>query len=681
MSWRVAVDVGGTFTDLVAWDEADRSMVTAKVLTVPEDPVRGVVAALDHSGLALGGISAFVHGSTIAINAVLQGTGATTALATSRGFRDVLEMGRKNRPDMYNLFFRTRMCPVPRRLRVEVDERLDRGGAVLRELDGEHLDLVIAALPPEAEALAICLLHSYANPAHEQAVASRAAALRPDLYICASSELSQEMGEFERTSTAVLNAYVGPLVAGYLERLDTHLRDHGCEGRLLITQSNGGVMSREVAARQPVRTVESGPAAGVTGAAWLGNQVGRTDLIAFDMGGTSAKACVIEGGEPEMSPQYFIGGREQGLPVQIPFLDIVEVGAGGGSIADLDAGGGLRVGPRSAGSAPGPAAYGLGGTEPTITDANVVLGRIAPDYFLGGEMQLRADLACAAVDRLARTLGLSRSECAQGILRVANTIMASAIRSVTIERGRDPRDLTLVAFGGAGPVHACSLAAELRIPEVLVPAGAGTFAAFGMLETDLRHDVARTFVSRLDELADQDVERAFEELEAQARGYLRGELDSRDQSVSYIRKLDLRYVGQFHPLILPVPSGISVSREVPALFHQAHAQRYGHHAPGEPIEVGALRVTAVAEVGKPVGYQAANGRRLEAAGHSRRVRFDDGAEVDCQVYRRATLAVGATVTGPAIVEDLTTNIVIGPNDRADVIEGGHLHIRVGAVLP
>lgn len=677
MTWRVAVDVGGTFTDLVAWDEAERSMVTAKVLSIPSDPVRGVVAALEHSGLDLRRTGAFVHGSTIAINAVLQGTGAVTALATTRGFRDVLEMGRKNRPDMYNLFFRPRMCPVPRRLRVEVDERLDRNGVVVRPLKEEQVEATVASLPSGVESLAICLLHSYSNPAHETRVAAIASARRPDLYICVSSELSQEVGEFERSATAALNAYVGPLVAGYLDRLAAHLDDQRCDGRLLITQSNGGVMTPEVAARQPVRTVESGPAAGVTGAAWLGEQIGRRDLIAFDMGGTSAKACVIEDGEPEMSPQYFVGGKELGLPVQIPFLDIVEVGAGGGSIADLDAAGGLRVGPRSAGSAPGPAAYGLGGSDPTITDANVVLGRISPDYFLGGEMKLHADRAWAAVERLGGSLGLGPTECALGILRVANTIMAAAIRSVTIERGRDPRDLTLVAFGGAGPVHACSLAAELRVPEVLVPAGAGTFAAFGMLETDLRHDVARTFGGRLDELTDEEVEAAFRELEVHALGYLRSELRSGDQEVSYHRKLDLRYVGQFHPLTLAVPAGVSTSKDVPDRFHRAHAQRYGHHAQDQPIEVGALRVRAVAEVVKPLAYESVSGPRPEGAAPSRPVTFDDGEQVDCVVHRRASLSVGGTLNGPAIVEDLTTNIVLGPRDSAEVLRGGHLRIAIG----
>jgi N-methylhydantoinase A len=679
VSWRLAVDIGGTFTDLVAWEDEAGLVATAKVLTDTDDPVRGVTATIGRAGLQLSDTIAFIHGSTIAINAVLQGTGAKTALLTTRGFRDVLEMGRKSRPDMYNLFFRPRLCPVPRRLRLEVAERQDSDGNELTSLDPAELTRLLEGLPEDVEALAICFLHAYANADHERLSADRARQLRPALFVSASSDLSGEFGEYERTCTAVVNAYVGPLVTGYVHRLTAHMRAEGCSAPLLIMQSNGGVMTSDVATVQPIRTVESGPAAGVVGTAWLGRQVERGDLIAFDMGGTSAKACAIQNGEPEASSQYYIGGRLEGMPVQVPFLNIVEVGAGGGSIAYLDAGGGLRVGPRSAGSAPGPASYGNGGVEPTITDANVVAGRIDPGYFLGGAMPLDATLARAAIERLATPLGLSVDACALGIIRVANAIMSAAIRSVTIEQGRDPRDYTLVAYGGAGPVHAAALAAELQIPEVIVPAGAGTFAASGMLVTDLRHDVARTLVGRLDALDEDDIDAVFRSLETEASEYVGSRLTGREQTeIAYIRKVDLRYVGQFHPLTLTVPPGAHFSTEIPPLFHREHAERYGHNAPSEPIEVGALRVTAISEVPKPPWLRGPTASAEESPAKPRRVLLDDGSWVSCQVLRRHLLQPGMVIGGPAIVEDPATNVVIGPADTAVVLEGHHVRIRVGS---
>lgn len=679
MSWRVAVDVGGTFTDLVAWNQGAGTMVDAKVLTTHEDPVQGVVGAIERSGVPLRDMDAFIHGSTIAINALLQARGARTALLTTRGFRDVVEMGRKNRPDMYDLFFRPRMCPVPRRHRIEVAERLDSAGNVLQPLGTAELDAVLEALPDDIEALAVCFLHSYANPAHEELAAERARALRPGLYVSPSARLSREPGEYERTSTAVVNAYVGPLVADYIHRLGTLLAAGGYGGPLLITQSNGGVMTSEVAESQPVRTVESGPAAGVTGAGWLGQRWERRDLIAFDMGGTSAKACMIEDGEPELSPQYFIGGRISGMPVQVQFIDIIEVGAGGGSIAHLDPGGGMRVGPRSAGSHPGPAAYGLGGDEPTVTDANVVLGRIGSEYFLGGAMRLHPDLARAAVESLGEQLGLGLHECALGIVEVANAVMASAIRAVTVERGRDPRDLTLVAYGGAGPVHACSLAAELSIPEVIVPHRAGTFAAFGMLATDLRHDATQPLLRPLDALGHQEAEEVFRRLETEAGSFVAQRLGGAGGGVRHLRKADLRYVGQFHVLTLTLPDGARFPSDVARMFHEAHDQRYGHQAPEEPVELCALRVTSVYDVVKPDGLApAALGTDGPARPSVRRVWLDRRREVECAVHRRDRLAAGTPIEGPAVIEDVTTSVVLREGDRASVLDGGHLRIQIAS---
>lgn len=682
MSWRIAVDIGGTFTDLVGWRQSDHTMVRAKVLTVPERPEAGVMQAVAMAGLDLADAVEFIHGSTVAINAVLQETGAKTALFTTKGFRDVLEMGRKNRPEMYNLFFRPRICPVPRRFRLEIDERLEYTGAVLTPLTETAVTEAVSSLPADIEALAICFLHSYANPTHEQFAADLARGMRPDIFVSASTDLSGEAGEYERTCTAVVNAYVGPQVAGYIAKLEIELAAGGCTAPLLISQSNGGVMTCKVAAREPVRTMESGPAAGATGTAWLGQFLQSAELIAFDMGGTSAKACVIERGAPEMSTEYYIGGRSRGLPVQVPFLDIVEVGAGGGSVAYVDPGGALRVGPRSAGSAPGPACYGRGGIEPTVTDANLVAGRIDADYFNGGEMKLQVDLAEAAIARVAGQIGLDIGSCAHSIIRIANSIMAEAIRAVTVERGRDPRDFTMVAYGGAGPLHATALARDLGIPRVLIPAGPGTFGAFGMLVTDVRHDVAKTVGRRpLSSIDGSEAAELFRTLEEDAASYIRTQLDAQATTeIKFVRRLDMRYVGQFHPLTMTIPRdvGDDFGRTVSALFHQAHAERYGHSAPAEEIEVGALRVTAISEVPKPGAERRPDPLGRSAAGETtRQALCDDGSWADVRVYPRADVSADETVAGPAVISDPATSVVLGGGDAVTACHGGHLLISVG----
>ena len=678
MTWRIGIDIGGTFTDLVATNSADGRTIAAKVLSTPRHLVKGVLNVLEIAGLDLHDASGMVHGSTIAINAITQQNGARTALLTTKGFRDVLEMGRKSRPDMYNLFFRPRLCLVPRTLRFEVDERLDSSGSELRALNMDEIARLVESLPRDIEAMAISYLHSYANDSHEQRTANFLREKYPDLYVTPSADISGEFGEYERTSTAVANAYVGPLVARYIDELQTEVAARGLGTSLLITQSNGGVMSASAAIRQPIRTTESGPAAGVNGAAWIGRSLGISDLIAFDMGGTTAKACVITDGEPDMSAEYYVGGRLTGIPVQVPFLDVIEVGAGGGSIAYIDESGGLRVGPRSAGAAPGPACYGLGGIDATVTDANVVVGKIAPESFLGGKMKLDSDAAFKAVGNLAADLEIDIEECANGVLRVANEIMAAAIHAVTVERGRDPRDFTLVTYGGAGPVHALALARELEIPTVLIPASPGTFAAFGMLVTNLRHDVSRTLVGRLDRLDKGDVERLFEELEAEARGVvneLAGTIGT--STITLRRRLDLRYLGQFHPLTLNVPEGnfAAVAQRLPELFHRDHHIRYGHSAPEELIEVIAAHVTAMRKV------EVSNVLDNEGNGSlgsltTRNVLFEDGRWRACAVLDRIGLRPGETVSGPAIIEDLTTNIVLTDGSTATSTPEGHLLVNV-----
>jgi N-methylhydantoinase A len=677
VSWRIAVDIGGTFTDLVAISQPGGEVVRAKALTTPDRLVDGVLHTIERAGLLASEATDVVHGSTVAINAILQQRGARTALLTTRGFRDVLEMSRKSRPDMYNLFFSPRVCLVDRELRIEIDERVAFDGEVLTPLDPDDVRDVVRSLPDDVEAIAICFLHSYAHPDHELQALSIARQERPHAYVTASSAVSGEFREYERTSTAVANAYVGPLVASYLGDLRGALAERGFDGPLLITQSNGGVMTADHAIEQPIRTTESGPAAGVNGAAWLGRALGLANLIAFDMGGTTAKACVVIDGVPEVAPEYYIGGRLTGVPVQAPFLEIVEVGAGGGSIGHLDSGGGLRVGPISAGSSPGPACYGFGGAEPTVTDANVLVGKIGT-AFHGSQLELRRDCALDAMTALAGRLGIDPIECANGIIRVANSIMANAIRAVTIERGRDPRDFTLVAYGGAGALHAAALAEELQISRILVPSGSGTFAAFGMQVTDLRHDVSRTFVGRLDMVDDETMEAAFRELEASGQSFMdaHGQVPV-EPDVHFARRLDMRYVGQFHPLNLELPPGHfgAVRDQIADLFHEAHDQRYGHSAVGEAIEVSALRVTATRAVLKsdPADGGEASERELPL----RDVYFENGEKFGTPVLYGPSLAPGRIVEGPAIIEEDTTNIVIPPRARATVLPGRHVLIEVG----
>jgi N-methylhydantoinase A len=676
MTWRIAVDIGGTLTDLVAISQPGGQVVHAKSLTTPDRLVDGVLAAIDRAGLDAKQTSDVIHGSTVAINAILQQRGARTALLTTRGFRDVLEMGRKNRPDMYNLFFEPRVCLVPREMRVEIDERVGFDGTVITPIDAGELERALRSLSDDIESIAICFLHSYAHPEHELEAQRIAEASRPGVYVTASSAISGEFREYERTSTAVANAYVGPLVASYLDDLRGALAGRGFHGPLLITQSNGGVMTADKAIEQPIRTTESGPAAGVNGAAAIGRDLGIANLIAFDMGGTTAKACVVMDGVPEMATEYYIGGKLTGIPIQAPFLEIVEVGAGGGSIGHIDSGGGLRVGPISAGSSPGPACYGFGGTDPTVTDANVLVGKIGTD-FRGSQLMLHPDRALQAMSALAERLGVGPLECANGIIRVANSIMANAIRAVTIERGRDPRDFTLVAYGGAGPLHAAALADELQISRVLIPAGSGTFAAFGMQVTDLRHDVARTFVGRLDALDTGTVEAEFHELEASAQEFMDAHGDVPvEPTVHIARRLDMRYVGQFHPLSLELPPGrfVDVRSQVAALFHEAHDQRYGHCAVDEAIEISALRITATRAVLKsePVTTNQAD---LEQRA-SRDIYFENGEKFSTPVFDGHGLEPGRVIEGPAVIEEDTTHIVVPPQARATVLPGRHIMIEV-----
>ncbi|MBI2209444.1 MAG: hydantoinase/oxoprolinase family protein, partial [Deltaproteobacteria bacterium] len=603
---RVAVDIGGTFTDLVAHDDGG-DVAVSKVLTTPEDHSEGVMSAVAGAALDLKQTDLFLHGTTIAINTVVERKGVKAALITTRGFRDVYEIGRSNRPDAYNLFFERPVPLVPRSLRREVTERMTARGEIHMPLDREEAAAVVAELKRAgAEAIAVCLLHSYANPAHEEALGEIIAEVHPGAYVALSHRILREYREYERTSTTAVNSYVGPVVARYLGSLRERLRRQGFSGEILVMQSGGGVMSLDTAIQMPVRMMESGPVAGVIGAARVARALGHPRAIAFDMGGTTAKASLTRDGSAGITSHYFIGGYNRGHPVMLPVVDIVEVGSGGGSIAWLDAAGGLKVGPVSAGAMPGPACYGRGGSEPTVTDANLILGRLGAKSFLGGAMRLDPEAARAAVARhVAGPLEMDLHRAAVAVLRIANAHMALALRAVSVERGEDPRDFALVAFGGAGPLHATTLARELKIPVVIIPRLPGQFSAWGMLNCDLRHDYVQTLVRDFAAVDAAEIRSALNALAQEGLATLRHERWSGAQAPGIDCRLDLRYRGQEYTVTVPLSGAdfTAAEREATAArFHELHRLLYGHSAPQEALELVAARVTVqgVVEKGRPV---------------------------------------------------------------------------------
>jgi len=643
----VGVDTGGTFTDFVLL--ADGQIRVHKVLSTPARPADAILQGLADLGIDRA-IDVMVHGSTVATNAVLEHKGARTGLITTAGFRDVLEIGRQNRPKLYDLRQQKPPALVPRDLRLEVTERLDERGGVLVPLDEESVREAIECLQRAGvESIAVCLLFSFANPEHERMVAE--AAERAGFFVSASHVVLPEFREYERTSTVVLNAYVGPLMGRYLSQLEQSLPS--CT-TLRIMQSNGGTISASTAGREAARTLLSGPAAGVVGATFVADASGFRRVISFDMGGTSTDVSLIDG-----TPTQTTDGRIGHYPMRLPMLDIHTVGAGGGSIAWFDAGGALRVGPVSAGADPGPAAYDRGGTEPTVSDANVVLGRLVPEAFLGGTMRLAAEHARRAVGRIAERLGSSVEAAALGIVEIANANMEAAIRVISVERGYDPRDFTLVAFGGAGPLHACELAARLRIPRVLVPTTPGVLSALGMVATDIVKDYTRTVMLRPDGPLVQ-IESVFGELEQRAWAELRAEGIARE-ALRLERLLDLRYVGQSYELTVPFRG--SVTKTV-ASFHQAHERRYGYADSEEPVEIVNVRLRAIGVVPKPSlarlpvpppWQPVPSDERQVVFGRSRQLLACTTA-----LYERDRLGPGAVLSGPAIVTQYDTTTVLPP---------------------
>ena len=682
---RIAVDIGGTFTDVAIFDEVSGRVHLGKSATQPQARVRGILAAIADAGVDVSRPSLLLHGSTVVINALIERRGARTALVTTKGFRDVYEIGRVNRPESFNLFFRKHQPLVPRTLRFEVPERMSAAGEVLAPFDAAEAEALARRLRDLGiEAVAVLFLHAYRNPAHEVRMRKILEQAVPGVFVSTSHEVSNEYREFERTSTVVANAFVGPLVRSYLGGLERDMTAAGLRPHILIMQSSGGLYDLGASKDLPLYMLESGPAAGVTGAGVLCRRLGIPRAISFDMGGTTAKAAVIEGGASRMATDYFVGGYAAGLPLRIPAVDIHEVGTGGGSIARVDPSGMFTVGPQSAGAEPGPVCYGLGGTEPTVTDANVVLGRIDSGNFLGGRMRLDPGAAAEAIrEKVAEPLGIGVHEAASGILRVATASMANAARAVTTQRGLDPRDFTLIAYGGAGPLHAAAVARELSIPQVLIPPMPAHFSAVGMLYADFRRDDAKTLLRRLDEKTLEEMDRAYQELEAKGRAAL-ATSETAAADVAVQRSADMRYVGQEHTVTIPVtadlhhPDALAAIRRV---FHTEHELRYGHAAPEESVELVTIRSAVIGLVAKPALPPLPPGPPdppPSARRPPRDVFFDGAGVIRVEaIFWRDRLGPGAVIYGPAVIEEAASVTLVPPGDRVHVHPYGHLIMEVG----
>ena len=667
----VGVDVGGTFTDAVVYDEASGALRWAKAPSTPAAPAEGVLAALTRNDADLGSAERFVHGITIGTNAILERKGATVWMLVTAGFRDTLEIARTNRSVLYDIKTLKPAPLVPRKRSIEIDERVLADGTVLRALRPEQIRTAAERLKKEKpSALAVCFLHSYRAPSHEEQAAALLRELLPGWFVCHSAGVLPEMREYERFNTAALNAYIGPVTQRYLEALSTSLRAQGYRGPVYLMTSSGGIVTAERAARLPVHTVLSGPAGGVAAAVHLGASLGLKNLITYDMGGTSTDVCLIEDlGVPVTSEQFI-----DHLPIRTPQIEINSVGAGGGSIAWMDAGKILKVGPRSAGAAPGPACYGQGGTEPTVTDANLAIGRLAPSLKLAGSVALDEAIAKSVVKRIGSSLGITLEEAADGIVRIAVARMVSAIKEISVARGYDPRDFALMAFGGAGPMHAAFIAEELEIAHVVVPLRPGNFCAFGALISDIRHDHLRTHRVELSGADAGTLESAFAGMEEEAREGMTAEGMPRSR-IAMLRSAGMRYLGQAWDLVVRLPGSVTDLKKIEMLFHEAHQKRYGYRS-NDPVEIVSLRVSAIGEVAKPTLPEWSQGGSLEAARReTRQVYF--GRMQAVPVYLRDKLPHTARVEGPAIVEEMGAVTVVPPGWRLEVGRLGELHVLRG----
>ncbi|MDY2613648.1 MAG: hydantoinase/oxoprolinase family protein [Lachnospiraceae bacterium] len=676
---RVATDIGGTFTDLVAVDAQGKTILT-KSHTTPPNFEEGVIDVIKKSGIRPEEIEDFIHGTTTIINALTERKGAKTALITTKGFRDVLEIARCNRPDLFNMVFAKPRPFIPRYLRKEVTERVAYDGTVLTPLVEEDIKAAVEYFRKEGvEAIAVCYINSYANDAHEKRTVEVIKELWPEVFVTSSIEVTKEWREYERTSTIALNSYVMPVASSYVDHLDSRLKEIGCHAKEYIMQSNGGTTTFEQAKQTPINMVESGPVAGVYGSAIIGKIIGENNIIAFDVGGTTAKCSLIDQGEVKVTTEYRIERTESyaGYPIMAPVVDIVEIGNGGGSIAWIDEAGSLKVGPQSAGALPGPVAYGIGGTEPTTTDACLVTGRLSAKNF-DNKVDME-NVKRAIQEKVGDAFGMNVEDAAMSILRVAEANMYNALKLISVRRGYDPRDFTMVAFGGGGPMHCAYLAKELNIRKVVVPIAAPVFSAWGMLMTDVRHDYIQTNIRRMNEVKAEELNSMWESLVAQAdEQFAREGIGKENVVYSFIA--DMRYMGQEHTVkvkVPPLPWTEETKEEIINRFHDTHEHFYTFRLPDTPTEIVNLHLVAYGRLTKPELAEIAphEGDVKEAVKEVRKVYFTDDGWMDTPIYDREALGSGVVLEGPVIVEEAAASTVVAKGQKLTVDTYGNLIIE------
>ena len=691
---RIGVDVGGTFTDLVLHDPARDLVHAGKLLTTPDDPsvaiVAGISRILRETELKPSDLHSLVHGTTLVTNTIIERTGATVGLLTTEGFRDTIEIGRETRYDLYDLFLEVPPTLVPRRRRLEIPERIDTNGEVLLRLDEDAVAQATRQLVERdnCEALAIAFMHSYRSPKHERRAGEIVRRLYPSLPLSLSAEVAPEIREYERTSTACANAYVQPLMQRYLDKLEVDLGKLGFVGQLYIMLSGGGITSVREAKEYPIRLIESGPAAGAMAASFLARLANLDRVVSFDMGGTTAKMCLVENGAPHHKYDFEAGRvrrfqRGSGLPLKVPVVDMIEIGAGGGSLAHIDASSGLmKVGPRSAGAKPGPVCYGLGGTQPTVTDADLVLGRLDPAYFLGGELTLDPGrVQQAFTDTITPELGIESQDAALGVQRIVDETMAAATRMHLAEKGRDPRQYTIIAFGGAGPVHAWNLARLLKVRQVVVPLGAGVASALGFLVAPPATDMVRSYVARLDRVDWSHVNALLSDMQKLGRDLLT-EAGADPEQIIYTPTADMRYVGQGFEVPVQLPSlrlGVADLATIRENFYASYRTHFGRVMEGPSIEALSWRLACVApNTDIRIGvHDTKRGDAASARRGQRQVLFEEHGWQTCAVYDRYALPQGSTLSGPALIEERESTCVIGPGALIKVDEMRNLVIELG----
>lgn len=686
MGYRIGIDVGGTFTDVCIFDEQSGKILIYKLSSTNKDPstaiIDGINTIMEENNLLKSDINYLVHGTTVGTNAAIQRTGAKTGLLTTSGFRDIVEIARQTRPSLYDLTEDKPEQLIKRRLRKEVDERILHDGSIYKKIDVEEAKKTVTELIEEGiESIAVCFLHSYINPEHEKVIKNIINETYPNVFVSISSEVLPEYREYERLSTTILNSYIGPVVSDYINRFENNLKNNGIDVNPYISQSSGGTMSTSTTKKNPVRTALSGPSAGVSGAIYVSELAGFENIITLDMGGTSTDVCLIQ----DLKANSATGKKVAGFPVNLPMIDIHAVGAGGGSIAWIDSGGVLKVGPHSAGAEPGPVSYGLGGEEPTVTDANILLRRLNPKEILGGKMKVDSAGAHQAVDnKLAKPLNMENNEVAQGIIKVINSNIMRAVRVVSVERGHNPRDFTLVAYGGAGPLHAVDVARELGMKTVLIPESPGILCALGLLVADLKMDYVQTKIMMADSTNLNDIQIELKKLDSKAGKWF--EKENIEESHRIVnRSLNMRYKGQNYELSVQLTGELENEAQLNQIidrFHKTHEKRYGYANYKEEVQIVNFRTVVSAEK-KKVSLKKYKTDSESGKGivDKRNVYFEEcDGYVETNIYDRNLIGVGEEIQGPCIIEQLDSTIVVPPNVTAKMDEYRNIILNIGAFL-